>query len=205
MIDESFWQQNIRICVPITAQIYGKVYTTMVCCMTNRRKEQKVGLFVCCGFNHEHDALSSVTVLSRTLICRRGYLNSRCRMFPLALFAWTAKRTFDFYRLHSTNTAVVLGQFGCLTESSIPKEGRRATSLVNLIDIPTMVVQKKELVLLLKPYYWVNIVLTCSFVLCKKVDFLCRYVFAPTDKTCEFDVVGHHTSVCPLLSRVQSL
>lgn len=55
-----------------------------------------------------------------------------------------------------------------------------------------MVIQKKELVLLLKPYYWVNIFLTCSYVLCKKLDILCRYIFIATDKICEFDAVSNY-------------
>lgn len=54
-----------------------------------------------------------------------------------------------------------------------------------------MVIQKKELALLLKPYYWVNILLTCSYVFCKKTDFFCNYIFAPTEKTCEFDAVSN--------------
>lgn len=53
-----------------------------------------------------------------------------------------------------------------------------------------MVIQKKELLLLLKPYYWVNIALTCSYVFCKKMDLFCQYIFSPTEKTCEFDTVS---------------
>jgi len=42
-------------------------------------------------------------------------------------------------------------------------------------------------VLLLKPYYWINIIMTCSYVFCKKTDVLCHCIFAPTEQTCEFD------------------
>lgn len=51
-------------------------------------------------------------------------------------------------------------------------------------------IPKKELMLLLKPYYWINIILTCSYVFCKKTSFLCHYIFTPTEKTCEFDNVS---------------
>lgn len=60
-----------------------------------------------------------------------------------------------------------------------------------------MVIQKKELALLLKPYYWVNILLTCSYVFCKKTDFFCNYIFAPTEKTCEFDAVSNYFFYIP--------
>ncbi|VVC41306.1 Hypothetical protein CINCED_3A005275 [Cinara cedri] len=50
-----------------------------------------------------------------------------------------------------------------------------------------MLIQKKELLLLLKPYYWVNIILTCSYVFCKKTDILCNYIFAAAEKPCELD------------------
>ncbi|XP_060848344.1 thioredoxin-related transmembrane protein 2 homolog [Rhopalosiphum padi] len=50
-----------------------------------------------------------------------------------------------------------------------------------------MVIQKKELLVLLKPYYWVNIILTCSYVFCKKTDIFCQYLFSPTEKICELD------------------
>ncbi|KAL5238180.1 hypothetical protein ACI65C_005590 [Semiaphis heraclei] len=50
-----------------------------------------------------------------------------------------------------------------------------------------MVIQKKELILLLKPYYWINIILTCSYVFCKKTDIFCQYIFSPTEKNCELD------------------
>lgn len=55
-----------------------------------------------------------------------------------------------------------------------------------------MVIQKKELKLLLKPYYFMNIILTCSYVFCKKTDIICNYIFAPTDKTCELDAVSSY-------------
>jgi len=54
-----------------------------------------------------------------------------------------------------------------------------------------MVIQKKELLVLLKPYYWVNIILTCSYVFCKKTDIFCQYLFSPTEKICELDAVSN--------------
>ncbi|CAH1732879.1 hypothetical protein AGLY_014447 [Aphis glycines] len=50
-----------------------------------------------------------------------------------------------------------------------------------------MLIQRKELIALLKPYYWVNILLTCSYVFCKKTDIFCQYLFSPTEGTCELD------------------
>ncbi|XP_050425505.1 thioredoxin-related transmembrane protein 2 homolog [Adelges cooleyi] len=50
-----------------------------------------------------------------------------------------------------------------------------------------MIVPKKDLLVLLKPYYWVNVMLTCSFVFCKKNDYVCRHLFEPTDTSCELD------------------
>lgn len=53
-----------------------------------------------------------------------------------------------------------------------------------------MVIQKKELKLLLKPYYFINLILTCSYVFCKKTDIICHNIFAPADKPCELDTVS---------------
>lgn len=53
-----------------------------------------------------------------------------------------------------------------------------------------MAIHRKDLMVLLKPYYWINIILTCSYVFCKKTDILCQYIFAPTEKTCELDAVS---------------
>lgn len=55
----------------------------------------------------------------------------------------------------------------------------------------TMLIQRKELIALLKPYYWVNILLTCSYVFCKKTDIFCQYLFSPTEGTCELDAVSN--------------
>lgn len=53
-----------------------------------------------------------------------------------------------------------------------------------------MVIQKKELMLLLKPYYWVNLLLTCSYVFCKKTEVICHYIFTPSENSCELDAVS---------------
>lgn len=53
-----------------------------------------------------------------------------------------------------------------------------------------MAIHRKDFMLLLKPYYWVNILLTFSYVFCKKTNYICQYIFAPTEKTCELDVVS---------------
>jgi len=54
-----------------------------------------------------------------------------------------------------------------------------------------MLIQRKELIALLKPYYWVNILLTCSYVFCKKTNIFCQYLFSPTEGTCELDAVSN--------------
>ncbi|XP_028037506.1 thioredoxin-related transmembrane protein 2 homolog [Bombyx mandarina] len=38
---------------------------------------------------------------------------------------------------------------------------------------------------LLKPYYWVNILLSLSYVLCKRTSIICNYIFPESD--CELD------------------
>lgn len=59
-----------------------------------------------------------------------------------------------------------------------------------------MVIQKKELMMLLKPYYWVNLILSCSYVFCKKLDVLCHFVFTPTEDSCELDTVSNILFFC---------
>lgn len=44
---------------------------------------------------------------------------------------------------------------------------------------------KSELLELLRPYYWINILLSISYVMCKRVDVLCGLVFS--DENCELD------------------
>lgn len=50
---------------------------------------------------------------------------------------------------------------------------------------------KKDLTLLIKPYYWVNILLSVSYLLAKKAPGICSYLFAATKKEseseCELD------------------
>ncbi|XP_050529913.1 thioredoxin-related transmembrane protein 2 homolog [Daktulosphaira vitifoliae] len=50
-----------------------------------------------------------------------------------------------------------------------------------------MIVQKKELLILLKPYYWVNIILTCSYVFCKKCEIICNILFVQNENSCQLD------------------
>lgn len=46
---------------------------------------------------------------------------------------------------------------------------------------------KKDLVLLLKPYYWVNILLSVSFLAAKRIPGLCSHLFISKDGICELD------------------
>lgn len=46
---------------------------------------------------------------------------------------------------------------------------------------------KKDFVLLAKPYYWVNIVLSVSFLLARKTPGLCSYLFTTAESQCELD------------------
>lgn len=48
---------------------------------------------------------------------------------------------------------------------------------------------KKDLRLLLKPYYFINILLSLSYIVSKRVPFVCNYVFAQAE--CELDGVSH--------------
>lgn len=49
---------------------------------------------------------------------------------------------------------------------------------------------KQDLRLLIKPYYWVNILLSLTYIAAKKTPILCNnlhpYLF-PSEETCEFD------------------
>jgi len=45
----------------------------------------------------------------------------------------------------------------------------------------------KEVMLLLKPYYYVNIILSLSYLAAKKITFLCTLVHPPSESQCEFD------------------
>jgi hypothetical protein len=50
---------------------------------------------------------------------------------------------------------------------------------------------KKDLVLLFKPYYLVNLLLSFSFIIFKKTPIICTYLhpflFINEDEVCEFD------------------
>ncbi|XP_049840612.1 thioredoxin-related transmembrane protein 2 homolog [Schistocerca gregaria] len=46
---------------------------------------------------------------------------------------------------------------------------------------------KKDLILLLKPYYSINILLSLSYILCKKVPFVCGILFPGSYPQCELD------------------
>lgn len=46
---------------------------------------------------------------------------------------------------------------------------------------------KKDLVLLIKPYYWVNILLSVSYLIAKKTPGICSYAFSQKDSDCELD------------------
>jgi len=46
---------------------------------------------------------------------------------------------------------------------------------------------KKDLRLLVKPYYLINILLSISYILSKRIPIICNYIFARDD--CELDGV----------------
>ncbi len=49
---------------------------------------------------------------------------------------------------------------------------------------------KKDLKLLIKPYYWINILLSLTYVAAKKTPLLCNHLHAylfPQEEICEFD------------------
>lgn len=48
---------------------------------------------------------------------------------------------------------------------------------------------KKDLRLLLKPYYFINILLSLSYIISKRISIICNYVFAQAE--CELDGVSH--------------
>lgn len=48
---------------------------------------------------------------------------------------------------------------------------------------------KKDLRLLLKPYYFINILLSLSYIISKRIPIVCNYVFAQAE--CELDGVSH--------------
>ncbi|KAL1458424.1 hypothetical protein WDU94_008579 [Cyamophila willieti] len=46
---------------------------------------------------------------------------------------------------------------------------------------------RKDLKVLLKPYYWVNILLSISFICAKKLPYVCEFVFSFLESKCEID------------------
>lgn len=62
---------------------------------------------------------------------------------------------------------------------------------------------KKDLNLLVKPYYWVNIVLSVSYILAKKIPGACSYLFTHTESECELD--GRETEILFFLAIVVML
>lgn len=46
---------------------------------------------------------------------------------------------------------------------------------------------KKDFKLLLRPYYYINIFLSLSYLFAKKLPLLCGYMFAPSETQCELD------------------
>jgi len=52
---------------------------------------------------------------------------------------------------------------------------------------------KKDFILLLKPYYFVNILLSASFIGAKKLPFLCSILFPTASPQCELDTVSKVT------------
>lgn len=59
---------------------------------------------------------------------------------------------------------------------------------------------QKDLVLLIKPYYWVNIVLSLSYLVAKKTPGLCAYIFNRLETECELD--GRETEILFFLAIV---
>lgn len=59
---------------------------------------------------------------------------------------------------------------------------------------------KKDLVLLVKPYYWVNIMLSVSYLFAKKAPGICSYLFPSKDSECELD--GRETEILFFLAIV---
>jgi len=53
---------------------------------------------------------------------------------------------------------------------------------------------KKDLKLLIKPYYWINILLSLSYIIAKRTPILCNYLFyQKSDERCELD--GRETEI----------
>lgn len=46
---------------------------------------------------------------------------------------------------------------------------------------------KKDLRILVKPYYWINILLSFSYLIGKRMPFVCNYLFKHKEETCELD------------------
>lgn len=59
---------------------------------------------------------------------------------------------------------------------------------------------KKDCVLLVKPYYWFNILLSVSYIIAKKTPGLCSYLFASSESQCELD--GRETEILFFLAIV---
>jgi hypothetical protein len=55
---------------------------------------------------------------------------------------------------------------------------------------------KKDLRLVVKPYYFINLLLSLTYVAAKKTPFLCNYLHPylfPNEEVCEFD--GRETEI----------
>lgn len=48
----------------------------------------------------------------------------------------------------------------------------------------------KDLRTLLKPYYWINICMSFSYIIAKKMPVLCQYTFPNSESKCELDAVS---------------
>lgn len=48
----------------------------------------------------------------------------------------------------------------------------------------------KDLKTLLKPYYWLNLLMSFSYIIAKKVPILCQYTFPNSESKCELDAVS---------------
>lgn len=59
---------------------------------------------------------------------------------------------------------------------------------------------KKDFVLLVKPYYWFNILLSVSYIIAKKTPGICSYLFAASESQCELD--GRETEILFFLAIV---
>lgn len=59
---------------------------------------------------------------------------------------------------------------------------------------------KKDLRLLAKPYYLINIFLSISYILSKRIPVICNYIFAQND--CELDGVSVQQSIFIIISAI---